>query len=75
VCHLLHGSIPGRQDVNGAELPLCLAAEFEHTQMIALLLELSADVNATNQRGHTPLQYGWMDGWMDDLIFSDPLLK
>ncbi|KAJ6033790.1 uncharacterized protein N7446_007917 [Penicillium canescens] len=43
------------KDVNGAELPLCLAAEFERTQMIDLLLEFGADVNAANQRGHTPL--------------------
>ncbi|KAJ6056969.1 hypothetical protein N7460_000291 [Penicillium canescens] len=38
------------KDVNGAELPLCLAAEFERTQMIDLLLEFGADVNAANQQ-------------------------
>ncbi|KAI2732957.1 hypothetical protein DTO013E5_10234 [Penicillium roqueforti] len=43
------------KDVNGAELPLCLAASFERTQMIELLLEFGADANAANRRGHTPL--------------------
>lgn len=42
-------------DINGAELPLCLAAEYGRSQMINLLLEFGADVNAANRRGHTPL--------------------
>ncbi|KAJ5471530.1 hypothetical protein N7530_008887 [Penicillium desertorum] len=44
-------------DINGAELPLCLAAGYERTQMIDLLLEFGANVNAANRRGYTPLYH------------------
>ncbi|KAJ5202950.1 hypothetical protein N7449_005029 [Penicillium cf. viridicatum] len=42
-------------DINGAELPLCLAAEYGRSQLIDLLLEFGANVIAANRRGHTPL--------------------
>ncbi|CAI7644485.1 unnamed protein product [Penicillium palitans] len=42
-------------DINGAELPLCLVADYGRSQMVDLLLEFGADVIAANRRGHTPL--------------------
>ncbi|KAI2767123.1 hypothetical protein DTO012A8_7650 [Penicillium roqueforti] len=53
------------KDVNGAELPLCLAVSFERTQMIELLLEFGADVNAANRRGHTPLYHAVDQGRLE----------
>ncbi|CAI7609489.1 unnamed protein product [Penicillium viridicatum] len=41
--------------ISGANLPLCLAAEYNRTQIIDLLLEFGADVNAANRHGNTPL--------------------
>ncbi|KAJ6051507.1 uncharacterized protein N7446_006139 [Penicillium canescens] len=43
------------KDVNGAELPLFLSAQFARTRMIELLLEFGADVNAVNCHEQTPL--------------------
>ncbi|CAG8065482.1 unnamed protein product [Penicillium nalgiovense] len=42
-------------DINDAELPLCLAAEYGRSQLIDLLLEFGANIIAANRCGHTPL--------------------
>ena len=56
--HLLHeGADVNRQDYRYKDTPLHLAARYNYTEAVRLLLDNKADINLKNNKNKTPLDY------------------